>query len=444
MTFGPLQSDAGPPLRFYAASIAKEVTGVQEEAVDKRWVIVLGCWLAAAVSPVHAGAPLGLFTIVDGGEVTILRDAQKLRAAEGVRLTADDIVHVGDKARVVRLELLDGTTYDVGPGSRLMVGSPTFGPSSGRPAQVYLAEGWIKAASARGAKPVPAAVASPRLDLVGLDGSAVLRATAEATQVFLEGGRVEAHERRNDQDVRTHKLREGQFYVQKGAAAGAVRNGLPTDLVDAMPRAFMDALPRRASRFAAMVIEPGVAGNLSYADASPWLHGEAVLRPGFLQRWGLKARDPAWRPGLLADLRLHAEWEPLLTPPRRRATARLPQPREVAARELPSPAALVRVLSKQAEAAAPRQPVAGGPVLPTEADAPVVVKAEPAPRPTAAAPAAAAALEQAVDRPPATTSLAAASEPTAAAAPAAQGSRAPIVRSEPAVPGASPLSERAQ
>jgi hypothetical protein len=432
---------------------------VLEEAVDKRWGLVLGCWLAALVPLAHAGTPIGLVTIVDGGEVTIIRDAQKLRAAEGVRLAAEDIVHVGEKVRVLRLELHDGTTFDVGPGSRLLLGSRTFGPQSSRAAQVYLAEGWIKAGSARGDKPVAAALASPAFDLVGLSGTAVARAGEGAAQVFIEAGRAEVHERRDGIELRKHKVGEGQFYAQKGAAAGAVQAGLPGELVGSMPRAFMDALPRRSARFAAVVIEPSVVGDAGYADVSHWLHGEAVLRPGFLQRWGLKAQDPTWRPGLVADVRRHAEWESLLFPPKRRpATAARREPATdsrrapaVATRELPSPAALVRVLSSQAEAAASR-PRTPGPALPTAADDPVAVSTRPA-RPSepaiervaasapAAAPAAAAQEPPPASPPPGAQAQAA---PIAPAAPASQGERAPIARSEPPVPGASPLSERAQ
>jgi len=86
-------------------------------------------------------------------------------------------------------------------------------------------------------------------------------------------------------------------------------------LVQAMPRAFMDTLPSRAAAFAGKDVTPKPLGQVSWADAQPWIDAEPALRRGFVKRWRGLARVPEFRHGLVAGLKAHPEWDPVLNPP---------------------------------------------------------------------------------------------------------------------------------
>lgn len=351
----------------------------------KTWLVMAAVAAAAAAPLTAAAQAVGMFTIIDGGDVTVIREAQKFRAAEGLRLRAEDIVRVGDKARLVRVELSDGTAFDFGPGTQLLVQPKAFGAQSARPAQVYLTEGWVKASAAKDGTPVKAGIASQRFDLNGIAGSAVIHAQRDGTRVFVESGRAELIDRRDGKAGKAHALKDGDVYMQKGAEGALVKAQVPGDLAQAMPRGFLDTLPLRAGRFAAVLIEPAAVSDATYADVADWINGEAVLRPTFLQRWGRKVNDPAWRPGLVADVRQHMEWDRLLFPEKYRPKP--VQPAVAAKRNtLPPPAALVRALG--AEAGTASAPAAAPATAPAAAPAPAATPAPstaPAPASTATA-----------------------------------------------------------
>jgi hypothetical protein len=82
-----------------------------------------------------------------------------------------------------------------------------------------------------------------------------------------------------------------------------------------MPRGFRDSLPLRAERYAAAEVLPKEAEAFAYADVAQWLKApEPWLRKPFVQRWKPKAKEPAFRQGLIADLSFHTEWDPILFP----------------------------------------------------------------------------------------------------------------------------------
>src|SRR4051794_39966292 len=89
-----------------------------QRGVWKRRLAVLGLALAGPLAGLAAhaasAAPAALVTIVEGDAV-VLRDTQRFAAAEGVALRADDIVSTGSAARLLRVELEDGRTIDLGP-----------------------------------------------------------------------------------------------------------------------------------------------------------------------------------------------------------------------------------------------------------------------------------------------------------------------------------------
>lgn len=249
----------------------------------------------------------GVFTIVDG-ELVVLRETRQFAAVEGLRVRAEDIVRSGAGTRLARIELDDGTLVDLGPDTELML--QPHGLAGDRAAAIYLLRGWMKVTT-------PAAglaLATPRLDVRKLAGSAVLRTTPQAALVFVEAGRAELTERADGGAVAGHTLREGDAFAARAATPSATLRRPPADLIDGLPRGFVDPLPRRAAAWKGREVEPAAGTAVTYADASPWLHAESALRPGFVQRFTPMARDRRFRASLVAELRAHPEWDRVLFP----------------------------------------------------------------------------------------------------------------------------------
>jgi hypothetical protein len=82
-----------------------------------------------------------------------------------------------------------------------------------------------------------------------------------------------------------------------------------------MPRAFMDSLPSRAAAFQGKDVVAKELGPIAYADAQPWIDAEPALRRAFVKRWRTLAKGAEFRRGLVAGLKSHPEWEPVLFPP---------------------------------------------------------------------------------------------------------------------------------
>ena len=62
-------------------------------------------------------------------------------------------------------------------------------------------------------------------------------------------------------------------------------------------------------------VAPRRLGDMSYADAQPWIDAEPALRQVFAERWRRLAAEPKFRSGLVAGLKSHPEWTPILYPP---------------------------------------------------------------------------------------------------------------------------------
>jgi len=259
-------------------------------------------------------APLGVATIVQG-DVVVLRDASMLALAEGVRLQADDIVELGAQARLVSIEFSDGALLYLGPGSRVLL-APHLAGERGK-ARAYLLSGWAKLAAPAG---VDTLLASPLVDVGGRDMRVVLGLlSAEHVQVFAEHGEVQLRAATS-----AVALKQGDFANIAGRAKPDVTPRPTPDFFPALPRPFMDTLPPRAKLFESANPAPKPLGAIGYADAQPWIDAEPALRRGELPRWRALAREPAFRDGLIAELKTHPEWEPVLFPPAPASSSRKP------------------------------------------------------------------------------------------------------------------------
>ncbi|HMC14949.1 MAG TPA: hypothetical protein VKI18_04915 [Albitalea sp.] len=258
-----------------------------------------------------AAAPLAVVTILDGDAPLLVRDASKLSVAEGVRLSADDIVESGDKTRLLRIEFNDGTILDLGPRTRLLLAPRMSGGK--RPAKAYLMQGFAKLTAAKAA-PAAATLASPALDISGLSRDVVLLVLPDESYVFAESGEVSIAERAGGKEIASHKLKSGDFYARSGDNKSAVTARPTQAFIQRLPRPFLDTLPSRAELYKTRQVEPKPLGAIAYADVQPWIDAEAALRPGFVTRWRAQARNPEFRKGLVAQIAAHPEWDRTLFP----------------------------------------------------------------------------------------------------------------------------------
>lgn len=278
-----------------------------------------------------AAASIGIVTIVDG-DVAVLRDTLRFAAAEGLRVRNDDILRTGPDAKLARIELADGTTLDLGPDTELMLQPRAGGAFGDRAATLYLARGWLKIGTA--AEPGVAGVASTTIDLQHLSGTAVLRAAAGATLLFVEAGQAQVADVQDGRAAKPQSLKDGDTLVKRSNEATRLARRPPADLLQGMPRGFADSLPRRASRFQANPVEPGATTPVAYGEVSRWLNGEPPLRALAVPRFTPRVSDRSFRASLVAELRAHPEWDRVLFPEKYR-----PKPVVVANRPAPAAAA---------------------------------------------------------------------------------------------------------
>jgi hypothetical protein len=278
-----------------------------------------------------AAASIGIVTIVDG-DLAVLRDTQRFSAAEGVRVRTDDILRTGTDTKLARVELADGSTLDLGPDTELMLQPHTGGGFGERAATLYLARGWLKIGTSK--DPGAAGVASATLDLQHIAGTVVLRIAPGAAMLFVEAGTAQVAELQEGRVLHTHSLQDGDTFVKRASESATLARRPPVELLQGLPRGFVDSLPRRAARFQANPVEPAGGTPVAYAEVSRWLNGEAPLRSMAVPRFTPRATDRAFRASLVAELRAHPEWDRVLFPEKYR-----PKPVVVANRTAPAASA---------------------------------------------------------------------------------------------------------
>lgn len=268
--------------------------------------LLAACAFAAAAATIPPRAPL--VTVLDG-DATLLRDGARFALAEGVRLQAGDLLATNDHTRLLRVEFPGGLGVAFGPDSRAML-APNLGTDMR--AGIYLLAGWAKLAAPSG---VSGAIRSPLADTDTTGGTLILAVQADAAQAFAESGASRVQPRAPDAPAQALKSGE-RVTLPAGDGKLVLAKGASPAFVQAMPRAFMDSLPSRLAAFPADV-PPRRLGDMSYADAQPWIDAEAPLRRVFAERWRRLAADPQFRSSLVAGLKSHPEWTPLLYPPGR-------------------------------------------------------------------------------------------------------------------------------
>ncbi len=256
-------------------------------------------------APAAPAAPVALVTI-QSGPATALRDENKLAVVEGAAILPGDILELPAQALLLKLEFNDGAALLMSPGSRVLIAPRLAGDRAG--SRVYVLAGWVKMAAPAN---VSFKLTSPQADLQGSGASAVLGLGATGVQVFAENGDWQL----KHAGAPNLALKRGDFAVLPSGTAKFDASGRPTpQFLQSLPRAFMDTLPSRAAMFQGKSVTLKALGPVTYADAKDWIDAEPALRRAEISRWRNLARDEDVRQTLIADLKNHPEWEPILFP----------------------------------------------------------------------------------------------------------------------------------
>jgi len=271
------------------------------------------CWWTFALlacSPVALAAdPAATLTLLEGPAV-LVRGVTRYALAEGVRLQTGDIVEVGDKG-LAQIEFPDGAALSLGAGTRMLAVSMPRGKAAG--GNFYVTQGTLKVAGVR--KDARLRFVTPVFTLQPAEGIAVALVSGGEGSVFIESGetRLDGPPAKGAATAPV-RLKGGDFFTLKPGQKGAVAPRPSPAFIGALPKAFLDTLPSRMARYKEREVQPRQLELATYAEVETWLKGPPDIRRPLVKRFEQRADDPAFRAALVANLRFHPEWDPVLYP----------------------------------------------------------------------------------------------------------------------------------
>jgi hypothetical protein len=266
--------------------------------------------MACGVAP--AAEPPAVVTLLEG-QAVLMRGTVRYAVAEGVRLQSGDIVELGDKGAAL-IEFADGCELNLGPRARFYLAalSPRAAKGGGI-SDFYLMQGWSKLASGKSAAPLR--ITTPVFGLGTADATAVIQIAEGDGAMFVETGEVRIAEGFvKAAPTSPVRLRGGEFFSRKAETKGTIAARPAPAFVAAMPKAYMDNLPSRFGKYKDREVNPRATGDLTYAEVEMWLKAPPEIRRPVMQRFIPKANDLAFRQALVANLKSHPEWDPILFP----------------------------------------------------------------------------------------------------------------------------------
>jgi len=260
---------------------------------------------ALLTSPLVAAAadPVATVTLLEG-PAGLVRGVTRYALAEGVRVQSGDIIEVGDKG-LAEIEFPDGVALALGAGTRMLAVSIPRGKSAA--GDYYVMHGALKVAGVN--KSARLRFLSPIFTLQPAEGVSVMIVRGEEGSVFVESGAA-----RLAVTPETLSLKSGDFFTRKAGQKGAVAPRPSPAFIAAMPKAFFDPLPSRMARYKERQVQPKRLDDVSYAEVEAWLKAPLPIRRPLVSRFEPRASNPAFRSGLIANLRFHPEWDPILFP----------------------------------------------------------------------------------------------------------------------------------
>ena len=248
-------------------------------------------------------------TLLEGPAV-LVRGVTRFTLVEGTRLLAGDIVEVGDKG-LAQIEFPDGTALALGAGTRMLAVAMPRGKTAGGNYNVM--QGAFKIAGVtRDARP---RIVTPVFTLQPAEGTAVALVSGDEGSVFVESGetRLDGQPAKGAAPAPT-RLKGGEFFTLKAGQKGVLEPRPSAAFIGGLPKAFFDALPSRKALYAERQVQPRRLDLVTYAEVEAWLKAPPDIRRPLVKRFQQRAAEPAFRSALIANLRFHPEWDPVLYP----------------------------------------------------------------------------------------------------------------------------------
>lgn len=259
---------------------------------------LLACPVVAA-----AADPVAIVTLLEG-PAELVRGVTRYALAEGVRLQSGDIIEVKDKG-LAQIEYTDGGTLSMGAGTRMLAISMPRGKSAA--GDYYVMQGTMKIVGVN--KSARLRFSTPIFKLQPAKGVSVMIVRGNEGSVFIESGSAQLAAAPD-----TLNLKGGEFFTRKAGQKGAVTPRPSRAFIGAMPKAFLDPLPSRIARYKDRPVQPRRVDDVSYAEVEAWLKAPPEIRRLLFARFQPRASDPAFRSGLIANLKFHPEWDTILHP----------------------------------------------------------------------------------------------------------------------------------
>ena len=191
------------------------------------------------------------------------------------------------------VNLVGGTFYIVPAGPKVKPGATTL----------FISRGWAKAVAKAPGVRLRAASAE-----VGIaTGAVVAQTDGTRLDAFVEaGGARLATLGPLGSALGTQDAKQDEYWSKSAARRVRASARPPRTFVDAMPRHFADPLPSFAGKF---VTRPELAadGEVSYAEAQPWLAGSD--RAVFERRFASRLADPVFRKAVEPDVARYPSWD---------------------------------------------------------------------------------------------------------------------------------------
>jgi len=241
----------------------------------------------------------------------LVRGVTRYALAEGVRLQPGDIVEVGDKG-LAQIEFPDGAALALGARTRMLAVSMQRGKASS--GHYYVTQGALKVAGVQ--RDARLRFVTPVFTLQPAEGIFVALVSDGEGSVFVESGetRLDGGSSAKGAATALVRLKGGEFFTLRPGQKGAVAPRPSPAFIGALPKAFLDTLPSRMARYKDRQVQPRQLELATYAEVETWLKGPPDIRRPLVKRFEQRASDPAFRAALIANLRFHPEWDPVLYP----------------------------------------------------------------------------------------------------------------------------------
>lgn len=244
--------------------------------------------------------------------VRIIRGVTLFKGAAGVLLQKNDIVETG--ASAAQIELANELILAVAADTKIYLVNTQL--SDTNPPEIILLSGWIKVFNKRAGADGRVLITTPFMRATLENGSNVLHAASDKTEIFAESGVQTIAEISDIREVGAEiKIALEQYAFRLPGQAIKIIPRPPKQFITDMPMTFRDPLTKAPDRLKGAKIQPTPERDVNYPDVQPWFNSNIAVRKSFVKRFKPRLKDKDFRALLDAELGQTVDWKPILHPP---------------------------------------------------------------------------------------------------------------------------------